>query len=836
MNTDAYPLHRDRYDEMLDAQGVPREHWRALLEQMRAMPSAQVRQRQEFVRSQVIENGVTYNMYASTQGAGRPWDLDPLPLLLPATEWSSLAAAVAQRARLLDAVLADLYGPQTLLAEGLLPPATIYGHPDFLWPCRGLQPVGGRFLHLYAVDLARSADGHWWVIGDRAQAPSGSGYALENRLIVSRAFPELFRDLKAQHLAEFFRALRQNLEHHAPTDGEPPLVVLLTPGPYNETYFEHAYLARYLGFTLVEGQDLTVRGETLYLKTLTGLQRVHAVLRRLDDDYCDPLELRGDSALGVPGLLQVARAGRVLIANAPGSGLVEAGTLAAFLPRICERLLGETLALPAVASWWCGESPALEYVIAHLDELVIKPAYPSTSHRAVLGRNLRGKAREAMILRLRKQPRAWVAQEMVQLSQVPVVSHEHQLAARPVGLRMYATATAEGDYSVMPGGLARVASAPVAQMITMQRGGSSKDTWVLSETPVSGFSLLSHTVTARALARSPSNLSSRVVENLFWFGRYSTRCDDSARLLRVTLTRFDDASAESQTSRDAALALCQGMSLLPLDAEEDDAPAASDEDALWSAIGEAPDSENLSLPASLRRLAWTGTQIREHLSLDNWLVLNRLPKPPGAEQRRATGLGAALDYLDRTLLFCTGLAGFAMDGMTRDNGWRFLMVGRHLERLTFLSSACARFLRHGMEHGWSRLDWMLETADSSITYRSRYRAQAELLPLLDLIVFDSSNPKGVVFQLHQLFGYLSDLSADLGNPVEGNDDTDELHALVQAYAGFELRRLEHADMTALDELAALLERTAASGWTLSDLLAARHFTHVGEISRQTLAA
>lgn len=836
MNTDAYSLHRDRYDEMLDAQGAPRAHWRTLLTQLRATPSAQIRRRQEFVRSQVLENGVTYNMYASTQGAGRPWDLDPLPLLLPATEWQALAASVAQRAQLLDAVLADLYGPQQLLAEGLLPPATIYGHPDFLWPCRGLQPPGGRFLHLYAVDLARSADGHWWVIGDRTQAPSGSGYALENRLIVSRAFPELFRDLKVQHLTDFFDTLRRNLEQHAPTDGEPPLTVLLTPGPFNETYFEHAYLARHLGFTLVEGQDLTVRGETLYLKTLTGLQRVHAVLRRLDDDYCDPLELRGDSALGVPGLLQVARAGRVLIANAPGSGLVEAGALASFLPRICERLLGEPLAMPAVASWWCGEPPALEYVIAHLDELVIKPAYPSTSHRAMLGRNLRGKAREAMILRLRKQPRAWMAQEMVRLSQVPVISHEHQLAARPVGLRMYATANAEGGYTVMPGGLARVASTPVAQMITMQRGGGSKDTWVLSDTPVRGTSLLAQTLGTRELVRSPSNLSSRIVENLFWFGRYTTRCDDSARLLRVTLGRFDQDSVEAQASREAVLALCQGMNLLPVaDPEADEVPV---EDALWSAIDESADAERaqLTLAASLRRLAWTGTQIREHLSMDNWLVLNRLPRPPGAEQRRTAGLAAALDYLDRTLLFCTGLAGFAMDGMTRDNGWRFLMVGRHLERLTFVASACARFLRHGLEHGWNRPDWMLEVADSSITYRSRYRAQAQLLPLLDLIVFDGSNPKGVVFQLRQLFGYLSDLAAELNEPGDGDDIADELHALVQDYANFELSRLERAEAAPLEALAELLERTAASGWNLSDRLAARHFTHVGEVSRQTLAA
>jgi uncharacterized circularly permuted ATP-grasp superfamily protein/uncharacterized alpha-E superfamily protein len=829
MNTDAYQTHRDRYDEMLDASGAPRPHWRPLLAKLRDSSPAQMRQRQEFVRSQVLENGVTYNMYASTQGAARPWDLDPLPLLLPAGEWAQLAHAVAQRARLLDAVLADLYGAQTLLAEGLIPPATVYGHPDFLWPCRGLPPPGGRFLHLYAVDLARSADGRWWVIGDRAQAPSGAGYALENRLIVARAFPALFRDLQVQHLAEFFRALRQNLSQHAPRDaGETPLTVLLTPGPYNETYFEHAYLARYLGFPLVEGQDLTVRGETVYLKTLTGLQRVHAILRRLDDDYCDPLELRGDSALGVAGLLQVARAGRVLIANAPGSGLVESGAIAAFLPRVCERLLGEPLAMPAVASWWCGEPAALEYVIAHLDELVIKPAYPSTTHRPMLGRDMRGKARAALILRLRKQPRAWVAQEMVRLSQVPVISHEHQLAARPVGLRMYATANVDGGYTVMPGGLARVAGTPVAQMISMQRGGGSKDTWVLSDAPVSRFSLLANTITARGLVRSPSNLSSRLVENLFWFGRYTSRCDDTARLLRITLTRYADTDA--MPARESALVLCKGLNLFaPIEKDE---PEPSPDDAIWTAICDPKRVE--SLTANLRHLAWTGTQIREHLSLDNWLMLNHLPHPPTMEARKKTGLSAALEYLDSSLILGVGLSGFAMDGMTRDNGWRFLMIGRHLERLAFMASASGCFLHHGVDQGWHSLDWLLEVADSSITYRSRYRAQAELLPVLDLVVFDDTNPHGVVFQLRQLLVHLGALSADLGG--DHHALADELVAVLRQYTDFDLTTLEHPAAAVWLNLAALLEQTARAARALSDVLAARHFTHVGERSRQTLAA
>ena len=374
-----YPRKTDRFDEMLAENGQLRPAWRDFFDHLDNATPAQMRHQIDYVRRRILENGVTYNVYADPKGADRPWELDPLPLILSPEEWANISAAVTQRARLLNALLVDLYGEQTLLKDGSLPPALVYGHNGFLWPCQGVRPPGDTWLHLYAADLARSPDGRWWVIADRTQAPSGAGYALENRVIVSRLFPEKFRDLGVQHLAAFFSALQESLAHWAPKEGNgvKPLVVLLTPGPYNETYFEHAYLARYLGYPLVEGQDLTVRDDRVYLKTLTGLKRVHAILRRLDDDYCDPLELRGDSALGIPGLLQAVRSGNVLMANALGSGLLESAALPGFLPGACKKLLGETLRMPSVGTWWCGEQAALEFVIKHLDRLVIKGAFPS---------------------------------------------------------------------------------------------------------------------------------------------------------------------------------------------------------------------------------------------------------------------------------------------------------------------------------------------------------------------------------------------------------------------------------------------------------------------------
>src|SRR5450631_907331 len=300
-----------RYDELLDAQGAVRAHWRALVERLTANKAHDgARRALELTRRLIVENGVAYNVYSDPQGADRPWALDPLPLVISQGEWREIEKGVVQRARVLDALLRDLYGPQRLLAEGLVPPELPFGHPNFLWPCHGLNPLGNHRLHVYAVDISRSADGRWWALADRTQTPSGPGYALENRQIVTRIFPDLLSDLGVRALGGFFAALRENLLRPSP-DGEAPLAVVLTPGSFNETYFEHAYLARQLGLPLVEGSDLTVRGDTAYLKTLGGLRRVYAIFRRLDDDFCDPVELRADSALGVPGLLGAIRAGRV---------------------------------------------------------------------------------------------------------------------------------------------------------------------------------------------------------------------------------------------------------------------------------------------------------------------------------------------------------------------------------------------------------------------------------------------------------------------------------------------------------------------------------------------
>ncbi|MBV6753245.1 circularly permuted type 2 ATP-grasp protein [Pseudomonas chlororaphis] len=822
---DRYPLTAGTYHELLDDGGAVRAHWQPLLDQLQRSTPVQLAQRQALLARQIQENGVTYNVYADPKGADRPWELDLLPHIIPADEWQRVAAGIAQRARLLNAVLADLYGPQTLIRDGLLPAELVFGHNNFLWPCQGIQPPAGTFLHLFAVDLARTPDGRWWVTADRTQAPSGAGYALENRTIVSRAFPDLYRDLRVHHLAGFFRTLQETLVRQAPSDAEAPLVVLLTPGRFNESYFEHLYLARQLGYPLVEGGDLTVRDATVYLKTLSGLQRVHAIMRRLDDDFCDPLELRTDSALGVPGLLEAVRQGRVLVANALGSGVLESPGLLGFLPKINQHLFGEELILPSIATWWCGEPPVLAQALEKLPELLIKPAFPSQSFVPVFGRDLDDEQRQALAERIRARPYAYVAQELAQLSQAPIwQAEEGALQPRAIGMRVYAVASADG-YRVLPGGLTRVAADADAEVVSMQRGGASKDTWVLSERMPSGEQWRTQrSLGVRDLVRRDPYLPSRVVENLFWFGRYCERCDDSARLLRIMLARYVDG--DDPQALQAAVELGESLMLLP---DEGELP----ERLLAALLGE---DWPFSLRSNLQRLQWAASQVRGKLSRENWQALVELQREALSLESEDPNFGELLDFLNRLVMSLAALSGFALDDMTRDEGWRFLMIGRRIERLQFLSSSLAAFLRGIAVFDQAGLEWLLELGNSSITYRSRYLAVPQLIPVLDLLLLDEQNPHAVLFQLKLVSRTLRRLNDDFGVPRELG-----LNQLVERLGRFDLGNLESALFgetgvrDVLDGLAELLQEVADASGQVSDRLALRHFAHVDDVSQQTVS-
>jgi uncharacterized circularly permuted ATP-grasp superfamily protein/uncharacterized alpha-E superfamily protein len=821
-----YSALEGRYDELLAARDEPRPHWDAFLRSLAAREGAEIGDTLAMTEREVREHGITYNVYADPKGTDRPWDVDPLPLILSAQEWEAIETGIAQRAELLNRVLADIYGPQELLRSGAIPAPVIFGHGGFLRPARGIRPPGGVHLFHYAADLARSPDGHWWVVGDRTQAPSGAGYALENRLVVSRVFPQMFRDLNVQHLASFFGALRDSLlrwapRGHGPGEGS-PLVVLLTPGPYNETYFEHALLARYLGFPLVEGSDLTVRGGVVWMKTVEGLKRVHAILRRQDDDYCDPLELRSDSALGVPGLTDCARRGTVLLGNALGSGVLESGALLGYLPKLSERLLGEPLKLPSVATWWLGEPAAFDDAWQRLDTLLIKPLERSAREPALFGADLSGDERVLLRARVAARPQRFVAQEWVHVSQAPVLLRDTRgsgpghgasggvLGARTVGLRVFAVATPDG-YRVMPGGLTRVAHDSASRVIAMQRGGGSKDTWVLSESPINAsFSLLSTTVTPDDLVGARANLPSRAAENLFWYGRYGERCESTVRILRVAIDALLDHASEPSEGLAPALALAQRLGIVE-----------GGEDAASELLRAATHPDE-ALSQRLRQMARTAFNLRDRMSADNWRTLNQLTGDPVF--RRAATLPSALAWLDRAVTAMMTLSGFVLDGMTRNIGWRFLSIGRRIERLLQLCAALQVATQEGRAHG---LDWLLDLADSTGTYRSRYLVAPEWLPVLDLLMRDDANPRSLAFQVKGLSEYIAKL--ELSHGRFASDVLMPGQAALANLAPLDL----HPESAAVADVLEQLRRGASA---VSDEISLKFFSHAASRSVLSLVA
>jgi len=824
----AYTSVEGRYDELLSAPGSPRPHWDAFLRSLAAREGIDVSETLSLMEREIRENGITYNVYADPKGADRPWEVDPLPLLLSATEWDEIAAGIAQRADLLNRVLADIYGQQELLRSGAIPPSIIFGHSGYLHQVQGIRPPGGVHLFNYAADLARSPDGHWWVVNDRTQAPSGAGYALENRLVVSRVFPQMFKELHVQHLAAFFEALRESMMRWAPKDHADrvferanPLVVLLTPGPYNETYFEHALLARYLGFPLVEGSDLTVRDGCVWMKTVEGLKRVNGVLRRQDDDYCDPLELRSDSALGVPGLTDCARRGTVLLANALGSGVLESGGLLGYLPKLSEQLLGEPLRLPSVATWWLGEPAALDDAWRRLDKLIIKPLERSVQEPAVFGADLSTTQRAALRERVAARPQRYVAQEWVHVSQAPVLEASsdpgrgEQMSSRTVGLRVFAVATPNG-YHVMPGGLTRVAGDDHSRVIAMQRGGRSKDTWVLSDAPVNAsFSLLSRTVKPQDLVASRANVPSRAAENLFWFGRYGERCDAAARLLRVAIADVLDDSREPSDGVPPTLILAQRFGLI-------DSAEQPSTDLLRAATH--PDE---GLSERFKQLSRVAFNLRDRMSADHWRSLNQLIADPVFQRGLSSthlGLPLAMGWLDRAVTSMMTLSGFVLDGMTRGVGWRFLSIGRRLERLSTLCNVLQVATVEGRTHG---LDWLLEYADSTVTYRSRYLVAPEWLPVLDLLLRDEVNPRSVAFQVKGLAEYIAKLELSHGRFASD----------VLAPAHHALRNLPSLDLhPESDALADVIGQLQRASHAVSDELTLKFFSHAASRSVLSLVA
>jgi len=808
------------YDEVLASAGRPRRHCEMLVRSLEGLGRNELSSRWEGAKRAIRDNGVTYNVYGDPQGVDRPWALDMMPLLIEPEEWSRIEGALLQRSRLLNLILADLYGPQRLLREGPIPPSLVLANPAFLRACHGVRVPNDVYVHLLAVDLARSPDGQWRVLADRAQAPSGAGYALENRIVLSRSLPEAFRDCHVQRLGAFFRAHRDGLMALAPPDRrDHPRVVLLTPGPLNETYFEHAYLARYLGFTLVEGADLTVRDSRVFIKTLEGLRQVDVILRRLDDSFCDPLELRPDSTLGVAGLTEAVRAGHVTVANALGAGLVEGAAIGALLPELCRLLLGEELLLSPARSWWCGQPDDLQYVLAHLDELVIKPSFPPATRQPVFGRALSAEQKGALRSALLARPEDYVAQSEVALSTAPVWNG-HASEPRQLVLRVY-VASAGDSIAVMPGGLTRVGAASDVPIVTLQRGGGSKDTWVVSEGPVTAVSLLAPTRLSVRPERLDAELPSRVADNLFWLGRNIERAEQTARPLRslVTYVTREDVS-EGQPELIALLHVLADMNLIPPRLRE---PMPLPELEKQLSLLFKLDAHQTVLRTTLGEVRRVAAAVRDRLSIDTWRILNQLHQDFRLRHGRIQ-FDDVLVYLNQMITDLAAFSGMEMESMTRGHGWLFLDIGRRLER----SLAMTRLVRSSVSASPSHiamLEPLLEVADSSMTYRRRYFAEPQLPPVLDLLLADTTNPRALAFQLAAMANLLNQLPRDPRAPSPTREERMIAHAIdALASADFDALSQPGADV-AFDRLTDLLDLLDEDLRGMSDAVTFHYFSH-----------
>lgn len=816
------------FDEMVTGQGRLRPHWQSFMSTLGPLDPDLMAVRWEEARRLLHQNGVTYNIYGDPKGMERPWPLDMIPLLLPAHEWKAIESGLIQRASLLNAILTDLYGPQTLTRYGRLPPAVIHADPGFRRAVHGIRVPNDIHLHFYSADLARAPDGRWWVLSDRTQAPSGSGYALENRAVMAKVLPDSFRHCQVERLAPFFDTFKETLLSLSPRR-ERPRIVLLTPGPYNETYFEHVYLARYLGITLVEGADLTVRDRQVFLKTLSGLERVDVILRRLDADFADPLELRADSSLGVAGLIEAVRAGSVVVANALGAGLMESMAMKSSLPTLCRHLLGEELRLPGVASWWCGSEAERAYVLDHLDGLVIKPAFPSLPFEPIFGSTLSSADRAVLVEKIKRRPWYYVAQEQMALSTAPIW-FEGRLQPRPLVLRVFVCATPSGGYAVMPGGLTRVSTESGTLVVSMQRGGGSKDTWILASRR--GDLVQAQPRTAQAgepvptiVARPAANdLPSRVADGLFWMGRYAERAEGTVRLLRATQTRLTDGNLPGATAElRPLLGLLAWEGMIPWEMTR--APEIVGTRALRNALNAAiNDAEHPnSLRSQVLRFHRAAYSVRDRLSLDMWRVvttIDRQSQPPGG-RIDAAGLILRMDDMMTSL---AAVAGLMQESMTRGPGWRFLDIGRRIERALHTVGVMrgvriADLDRQEEANQAAALAVLLELGESVMTYRSRYLTTVLRTPVLELLLSDETNPRALAFQLAALERHLSNLPA-VG--PGGADPTGGVLPLVTV-ARSSLRKAEA--LRSGEALRGLLETLAMSLPDVSNFLAHSYFSH-----------
>lgn len=830
-----YQPDRDRFDACRNSDGSIRTGWKAIDAWVRDAGVDGLNQRSEHLHQLILDNGATFSVEGDDQQ--RPWKLATVPLAIDAASWTILDSGLSQRVRLLEAVLADLLGPQRLIHERIIPADLLWSNPQFERAYHGLPvcpDAEGRTqrLHVTATDLARSSDGSWWIIGDRTRAPSGLGYLLENRIVTSQVLSQLVRQCNVQRLASFFASLRSRMQSLAPRMRDNPRIALLTPGPSSYRYFEDVFLARYLGYTLVQGSDLAVRGNRLNLKTLGGLLPIEVLWRHVSDRKCDPLELDPTSSEGVTGLLRMVRQETVSIANAIGSELAQMPALLPFLPAAAKFLFSEELKIPSIATYWCGGTSEREHVFNHIERFIIRSAYLIDHSPPIVASELSSQERSDLIDRIKARPQHYVAQETMQHATTPVWTG-NEFKSWHVSLRSFHLL--DGDQvEVLPGGLARVSPDEAHLLEAPTSGQLTLDCWITHDQPVEHrTTLLPDPTLPVQLARGGSDLPSRVAEHLFWLGRYVERCEAIARLLRTTLTRLaveEDPSQLGELPR--LMAALAGVGQIEPDHVIDGlgSPFPSLDIVLPASVFSRDQPEGLQ-SAALAMVANAGS-VRDRLSVDAYRIIKRIGDELDIQPPKQTGeIGPAIERLNRLIVELLAFAGMSNESMTRTHGWRFLQLGRRIERTYQTAELIMAAMTEGADEERPICEAVLDATDSMMTYRSRYMNLVRPIPVIDLLVTDDTNPRSITFQLKAIDKMVNQLPRDLGT-VGLEEDQQQSKILVTRIEVADAKRLGELHSGHRTSLIDLMQLISAELPRLSDAIVARFLFHTS--STQTL--
>jgi uncharacterized circularly permuted ATP-grasp superfamily protein/uncharacterized alpha-E superfamily protein len=821
-----YKSRSELLDEACTPEGSVKPEWEYMLGSLRDLGSEVMLEREQKARRILRDDGATFNIYSGDGGPSSSWELDPVPYIIGSEDWARIEAGLLERSELLNLLLRDLYGPRTLLRHGLLPPEALFSHGGFLRACQGIQMPGEHELILHAVDMIRRRDGTMCVLSDRTQAPSGAGYVLENRTVMSRVFPSLYRDSHVHRIASFYQRLRLKLISLSPSD-EAPLIALLTPGGQNETYFEHTYLASYLGFPLVQAGDLVVRNGFLWMKSMDGLKRVDVLLRRVDDTFCDPVELRSDSRLGVPGLLEVVRAGHVVVANPLGSGVLENPVFLKYLPQISKSLLGREPRLDSVKTYWCGDDADLKFIKANIRQLIIKPAYRGSGIASVWGGDLNDEQINQLLATLHTRRFQYVAQERLEKPHIPAFAHG-LLEPRPCLLRTFSVAT-ESSYKILPGGLTRIGVTTGSRVISMQSGCPSKDTWVTASEPERTASAESAPDTLRQAMDSPLlSLPSRVVENLYWMGRYAERAEASLRLLRTVFVLLHGEEPITPTARKILLhTVSDSTATLPGFTTASNAVLANPDEELLRIIRDG--SRAGSIKSTLNSMLSSADESKELLSTDTMRVINDLRDAMAdLDVALASGLTSAPEEaLDPLVTALAALSGLMHESMIRGIGWRFMELGKRIERALQIITTVRCLVTPVTDESDqpTLLTALLVSMEVLITYRRRGRRRKGIELGLQLVMLDDSNPRSLLFQLIQLQNHLAELPrAD----IKPGELEEEDRALLEAMTSLRLSRLPQLLETTTstrEDMGQLLLQLEELLQEFNRLISDKHFDH-----------